>query len=209
MTTLIVCAGMMRSGSTWTYNAIRFLLEAQLGTRVYGAWVEDYEPGRGGEVHVIKVHEPDDKLAECAHAIITSHRDLRDIAASAWLREWVGSEQQAVEFVGGAVACHEYWLGKKAHDLPYRTIRETPLFALCQVAQWLGCTSNIDYAAIMAKIDALPVPAAGRPDAVSLLHPQHRANGGIGYFKEVLPQKVILRIERTYGEWLRNYGFIA
>lgn len=208
MTKIIVCAGIMRSGSTWTYNAIRFLLEAQLGTPVYGAWVEDYDRNRGGEVHVIKVHEANDELAGRAQAIITSHRDLRDIAASAWLREWVGSEEQAVEFVGGVVACHEYWLSRKAHDLPYRTIRENPLFAIRHIAQWLGCTGDIDYATIVAKTDALPVPDAGGPDAVSLLHPRHRTNGSIGYFKEVLPQNVTLRIESTHGEWLRKYGFI-
>jgi len=56
----VLCAGIPRSGSTWLYNAARLLLAHAAGpARVYGAWVEQYDPSHPEPWHVVKAHEPD------------------------------------------------------------------------------------------------------------------------------------------------------
>ena len=78
---LILCAGIPRSGSTWLYNAARMLAShpARGDHPVYGAWIEHYDPSNPARVHVVKVHEPDEKLAWRASAVLTSRRDLRTL----------------------------------------------------------------------------------------------------------------------------------
>ncbi|MGP1678336.1 MAG: hypothetical protein ACTS6J_14405 [Burkholderiales bacterium] len=192
------------------YNVTRLLLEAERSATVYGCWIADYDPSRTANFHVVKIHKGNDHIAARSQTIITSYRDLRDIAASAWLRGWIANEQQALQFVRNAVAWHAYWLRFSALDLRYDTIKDAPLSAIEQMAARLHCTSGIDFPFILAKTDALPMPTPGeQPDPVTLLHARHRMNGRSSYFNEILPATVVAQIENTFGTWLQARGFIA
>lgn len=207
---LVLCAGVMRSGSTWAYNATRFLLQAERAAPVYGSWISDYDPSRTEKFHVVKIHEGNNSIAIRAQVIITSHRDLRDIVASAWLKEWIHTEEQALKFVSDAVVCHTFWRSRGALDLQYETIRDAPLSAIMKIADRLDCEETIDFPGILAKIDALPMPNLGEaPDPVTLLHTRHRMDGRNGYFTEVVPSAVIARIEKVFGKWLKEHRFVT
>lgn len=100
MTSIIVCGGGLRSGSTWQYNATRALFAAT-GQDVYGAWIDDYDPTRSEPVHVIKAHDPASLGQVHADKVVTCFRDLRDVVASmhrmGWLR--IDNPQSLAEFL--------------------------------------------------------------------------------------------------------------
>jgi hypothetical protein len=209
---IILCSGIPRSGSTWLYNAARLLLEVEYPAKVYGCWIADYDPSRPAAVHIVKIHEFNDHIAKKARIILTSHRDLRDIAASAWLRGWVTNEQATLQFIEDAVAFHTYWLKLGAFDVPYNMIRNTPLEAIEQIATRLGISSaRVDASSILAQLEALPMATLGvdKYNPTTLLHDRHRMDGKSGYYNEILPIEIIARIEDTFGTWLRTYAFIS
>ena len=210
---LILCAGIPRSGSTWTYNATRLLLEAKHpAATVYGCWIADYDPSRNANFHVVKIHECNDQLAIQARAIITSHRDLRDIAASAWSRGWVKNEQEVMRFVETAITFHTYWLELGALDVQYKTIQENPLLAIQLIAARLDVREGggIDLSSFLARLDALPMAIPGEQlyNPITLLHDRHRMDGRSGYFNNILPANIITQIETTFGTWLQERSFI-
>src|SRR3954454_11133001 len=84
---VILCAGPSRSGSTWQYNIIRLLTKAAYGES-YGAWVLDYDPANPAPAHVVKIHDPQHLGKLVPNAIVTGHRDLRDVLASARRMKW-------------------------------------------------------------------------------------------------------------------------
>jgi hypothetical protein len=209
---LILCSGIPRSGSTWLYNAVRLLLEVEYPARVYSCWINDYDPSRPAAVHVVKIHEFNDHIAKKARTILTSHRDLRDIAASAWIRGWITNEQEVLRFIEDAVAFHTYWLKLGALDIPYNMIRDAPLEAIEQIATRISTSSGkVDTHSVLAQLEALPISnlEGGKYNLTTLLHDRHRMDGRSGYFNETLPIEIIARIENTFGTWLRTYAFIT
>ena len=208
---LILCAGIPRSGSTWVYNATRLLFEAA-GYITYGCWISEYDPSQSSAIHVVKIHERNDELANKASAIFTSHRDLRDIAGSAWARKWVTDEPSTMQFVENAVVLHTYWLERGAHDLSYAEISDAPLETIKRIAFRLGLVSGVDPSAVHDQLVNLPEFSSEtrQYDPVTLLHRRHRLMGGrSGYFGEVLPPRIVSAIETRFGPWLRKYNYAA
>lgn len=79
---IIIASGMRRSGSTWMFNALRFILEEH-GYNPYFRFRAIFDPADLKQgVAIIKTHKMVKELAKHADVIITSHRDLRDVAAS-------------------------------------------------------------------------------------------------------------------------------
>lgn len=207
---LILCAGIPRSGSTWLYNAVRILLDACYATDVYGCWIADYDSTRAAKFHVVKIHEPNDGLALQARAIFTSHRDLRDIAASAWLKGWVKDEPSALQFIDWAVAFHSYWVGRGALDVSYKEINADPAGAIRKISARLGLESNTELTAVLKKLALLQHVDVGgeRYHPETLIHPRHASrNGRSGYFTEVLPDATVRAIETKYRDWFSDDGF--
>ncbi len=217
-TTLILCAGMTRSGSTWLYNTVRLLLELEYPGEVYGCWYNNYDPSHVARYHVIKLHAPNDDLAEKAEKIVTSYRDLRDIAASAWIRNWASTEEELFQFVVSAVNCHDYWVKHSGSNISYDKIVDQPLFVMQQIGKYIGLRPDLDFMSILIQIENLPAANSVADQhnplileqyhhPVTLLHQQHRMNGTSGYYREVLRPDLIARIENSFEPWLRSYGY--
>jgi hypothetical protein len=91
---LVVCNGMIRSGSTLQYNLVRNLVEKVEAGRGHGffnqeAELEDYltEWSQDEKYHVIKTHAVHSKTADIAATgsarVFYTYRDIRDVAVSA------------------------------------------------------------------------------------------------------------------------------
>jgi hypothetical protein len=119
-TRVIVAAGPSRSGSTPLYNVARLLLERE-GPLTAG-WIEDIvEPVQG--VLLVKVHEWHSGLAHRADAVLTCHRDLRNVARSlaamGWLWGFNKPGASVFDHIGKIVRLHRQWSSVAAIDLRY------------------------------------------------------------------------------------------
>ncbi len=201
---LVLCAGIPRSGSTWVYNAARLLLQREAA--VHGAWVERWDEHDPAPVHLVKLHEPDEALADRADVILTSRRDLRDIAASALQRGWT-SEADAVSFLERVVRLHAWWCSRSSWELAYEMLLEDPVAAVRELAGVLGADPGA-APAVRGEIDALREPAASAGwDERTLLHPEHLADGRAGYYRQVLPPALIDEINARFATWLQAHGY--
>jgi hypothetical protein len=212
--TLVLCAGIPRSGSTWLYNAARLLLTLTLpppaGESVYGAWVERYDASNTAPVHVVKVHEPDESLAWRARVALTSRRDLRDIAASAWKRGWVGDDASTLAFLDSVVRQHAFWQPRCAFEMVYERMRRDPAAELRLVAAALGLTPGEDaLQAVAQDVEALGHDdASDQPfDASNLLHKRHIMDGRVGYHAQTLPADLLKSIQSRHAGWLAAHGY--
>jgi hypothetical protein len=208
---LVLCAGIPRSGSTWLYNAARLACAAEPGG-AHAAWVDDYDASAPDAWHVVKLHDPHATLETRATVVLTSRRDLRDIAASARRRAWFDDEAQILAFLDRVVAQHAHWAPRAALDLDYRWIERDAPRAAAAVLAALGLVGvdAVDERAtrLAARIEAANAPERGAAgyDPVTLLHPEHRLSGRSGAYAEVLPPSLVSAIEERFGAWLSRHG---
>ncbi len=208
---LVLCAGIPRSGSTWLYNAARLLLMRHAGvSSIYGAWIAQYDSSNTAPWHVIKIHDPDEGLLWRARVAFTSRRDLRDIAASAWKRGWVGDEPTTIAFLDNVVAQHTFWRDRCAHQMTYEQMLHDRPAELARIANALNLP--IDSAALRAisnDIDSLGFDDSreGDFDTETLLHKRHIIDGRPGSHAHTLPADVVATINQRYGDWLRANAY--
>jgi len=209
-TRLILCAGIPRSGSTWLYNAARLGCTLVGNGDVHAAWIDDYDAASPAAWHVVKVHDAAPDLEQRAHAVLTSRRDLRDIAASAARRGWVDGDAGMLDLLGRVVAQHDHWSRTAALEVVYADIETAPVRTAAAVLDAIGLDPDERHArAIVEGIEATGDPAAGEAgyDPLTLLHPGHRASGGGGDYAVTLEPAMIERIEMHYGDWLDRHGY--
>lgn len=210
--TLVVCAGIPRSGSTWLYNAARLLLTATTGdsAAVHGTWIEHYEPSNSARFHVVKVHEPDEALAWRAKTILTSRRDLRDIAASAWKRGWVADEASTLAFLDTVAAQHAFWKARAAFEMVYERMRTDPRAELAAVATAMGLSPDASCLdGVMREIESLGHDESSEEqfNPANLLHKKHIMDGRVGYHAETLPADLLRTINSRFADWLRAHDY--
>lgn len=207
----MICAGIPRSGSTWLYNAARLLLQIASGPeQVHGAWIDQYEPANPARWHVVKIHNPDEALAWRGKCILTSRRDLRDIAASAWKRGWISDGPSMLALLESVVAQHAWWRERCAFEMIYERMRVDRVAELRSIAGALGVAVDASSSLkVLQQIDALGHDDASEDafNASNLLHKQHIMDGRVGYHAQILPAELLALINNRHGEWLRANGY--
>lgn len=176
----VVIAGVPRSGSTWTYNAVRLLLERD-GRKPYAAWVKDYRPAehRQAAAHVVKVHNPE-QLAFPYDRLVTTNRDIVDRLASLIRMGWLQRSPEAVRNAfSGHQKLYDFWRTRSDAEIAFETIVRWPERAVQVLADAVSVPCDARKAAAIARaIDAIPVPdRGGQHDPVTQLHPSHRSDG--------------------------------
>ncbi|UPT62224.1 MAG: sulfotransferase [Hyphomonadaceae bacterium JAD_PAG50586_4] len=205
---LIVCGGGERSGSTWQYNAVRALH----GAGVYGAWIDDYEPGRAEAVHVIKAHTPTATANLPADVILTAYRDLRDVVGSMMRMEWLDlADVAAIDaFLDRYLTAQEAWRQRAAYIMKYEDMVAQPRAELARLAVALdiSLTANaldaaLDMVSAIKPAEATPAGATTRYDPETLLHAGHLSDG-----PRQLDDMLRTRIELRHEGWLRSNGYL-
>ncbi len=204
----ILCAGMPRSGSTWQYNAVRILLR-RAGRDFYGAWFRNYDHENPSPYHVIKTHYFHPSLIQEGALVLTSRRDLRDIAASLILRGW-HTPSTVIAPLERAVADHLRLLPATVHETVYERFRRSEVRELAEISSALGISLEPDVLGeVSREINGLTHDPQVAPSlSATQLHPNHIMHGGSGYFSEVLPVSLVQRIERVFFDWLRRFGYL-
>lgn len=176
----IVVGTQPRTGSTWVYNAVRFLLE-QAGVEVYASWCEHYRGGRDSDkrTHVVKVHE-EKQLTFPYDLLITTHRDLADRLGSVIRMGWLSKTEEAVlNARRWAVRMDEFWASRSDLVIDFDQIESNPENAILGIARVLGVSADHNVAQrVIGQIRALRQPARDQKfDPLTLLHPGHQSDG--------------------------------
>jgi hypothetical protein len=207
---VVVCAGLLRSGSAWLYNTARLAMAAR--GPVYACPEHLYDPADPRPQHLIKAHGFRADLCERADRILITRRDLRDIAASAIRVGLVAGELGVVNLSDQIVAAHRMWRPHSAAEIVFeRMIADKP-GATAQVLDALFDDPefvNLDCAAISEAVEALEPPERERGcyDPLTLMVPGHVTDGRAGSYDQTLPRKWIEVIEQLHGGWLSEYGY--
>ena len=232
----VFCGGMFRSGSTVRYQIASHLVEsAGHGHRVpfvgdggFESYRRSLACSRQGAVLVFKSHgvcEP--ILAEVRMrraAVITSHRDIRDVVVSAmrkngwsfrtiWrrgrLRYWTTRFDEWAAVPGALVSRYDRIVSDLAAEVR-------------RIADHLGLCIGHDESVAMADLYSIArqrerterVQGAGsdsgstlKYDPHSLLHHNHIASGATGDYRTVLRPAEIRAIEDECGEWMAKWGY--
>lgn len=208
---VVLAAGAFRSGSTWLYNAIRLVLQSH-GVPFAAGWVDDLakDTGAGREYLLVKLHEPSDEWAGRAWRVFTSHRDPRDVAASAADFLKLTDTADLLRSVERAVGDHAYWSTRAQYDMAYEAMRGDPAAVLAAIAEVLGFPLEAgELARIAADLEAIPEPRdAAKYDSTSLLHPVHRFDGAPGGWARRLAPAQAAEIAARYGEWMARHGYL-
>ena len=173
---IIFVAGHPRSGSTWQFNAIRLLLE-RAGTDLLACWIGEYRAGSPQQVHLVKVHAPEDMVTDPDLVFVTERNvaeSLVSLARMGWIKD--GDRASLENQHHSLLRQRAFWRRRACHVTQYTAIGATPERELAEMALELGLSlDTTDIAWVAGELDSLSSPAPGSSvDPVTHLHPGHR-----------------------------------
>lgn len=224
---LLICNGMPRSASTWSFNAAVALIRGTIGTDVVAAGYDEdlggFLSSLGAEVEyaVVKSHTLDDlgrSLSEAGKArVVYTRRDPADAIASA-MAMWGWDFETAFESIKWSLALGSFHARTgNALMVDYEEIVGDTLRATERLARYLGMFTDPDLIRTVAeatsidrmreKADELTsdprrLETAGsmQHDPETLLHPGHIRDGGAGYGRERLTEEQQTRVDALLAE---------
>jgi hypothetical protein len=209
-----ICAGMYRSGSTWLYNAVRLILKNAGVSGLAAGWIADKDRLLLGENVVIKAHTFDHTLVSSRTVVLTSYRDLRDVAASICRKS---KRPFAMARLRETVESHARWFRIAAFDLRYENLlidKRSELQKIVHALRLPGDTvRRLSLDLILQQIESEKfceerATPAGH-DAVNLLHKGHITDGRHGSWTTALSNEVINSIEEEFCVWLTKRGYLT
>jgi hypothetical protein len=145
---IVFVAGMPRSGSTWTYNVARRMIELS-GKRPFPETIPPDQtsligmalstPAEKGNVYCIKTHSALPLDRENVR-IFCNYRDIRDVTLS-YMRFMKTSFERATEIARGCMAITDYFLGHRSPSvfpINYNDIQSSPDALIGKMAGFLG-----------------------------------------------------------------------
>lgn len=180
----ICCAGSYRSGSTWMFNVLRIIFPKD---------------------SLIKTHPP---MLEDFDIVLTSHRDLRRIAASLW-RKWGHLPNygwtQVWNCLDEVVQWHSWWCkhDKIVMDMKYEDMVVDPK-AMIERMLRVFSKSN-DSKKILEEIEQISLPSEGY-DAFTLMHWNHITSKDPMCIKP-LTEEEALKIQTRFSVWQKKHGY--
>lgn len=209
---IYVCAGITHSGSTWLFNAMRLVLERRY-RNVYSTWIGDRNPAveESADVTLIKVHNQNDKLANEADVILTSHRDPRDIIASMLSAGGsISDRHTALWLLQNCRSAYEFWAPLSEIDFAYMDIIHNDEECVRRIAVALNV--ELSEATIQRIVKELRhIPNNRYPDEKHdpefLTHVNHHTDGRDGLWKDQLPAAVVQSTLSEHRDWIEKLGY--
>ena len=210
---IYVCAGMPRSGSTWLFNAVRLLLKHAGVPDLAGGYVGQMEERLTHRNAIIKLHPFDAEIAAKADVILTSHRDLRDVAASSYRRT---RDEFTTALMSRRVKNHIRWAQCADYDLHYEQLLIDKLAEVKKIAAVLKLpeetVDQLPYEAILREIEgekfSEAVSETSQYDNVNLLFKGHITDGRHGSWKGIVPDDFIAVTEKEFRGWMVSKGYL-
>lgn len=161
---------------------------------------------------LIKLHRFRSDIAAKADIVLTSHRDLRDVVASAHRKF---QTKFSTLTVNDWVKHYIKWTQYAVYDMHYEQLLVDRLAELKRVASVLQLPQEtldrLPYEAILREVEGekfVRQVSEGTPhDTVNLLHKDHITDGRHGSWKNVVPEEFIVAIEKEFRGWLMHRGY--
>lgn len=228
MPSLILSAGMPRSGSTWLYNALRLLLlERHPGPgQLACGWVGDLARLPPAPCRLVKLHEYDATLAAQAGFVVWSYRDLRDAMASQFRKFGTPPTLGLADYL---IAQDARWTARANHVMRYEDMLSDPAVEVQRLAQALvrhlgatpgdavdpaGGPRGLDATRAQALADALARlsydsdgPRNDAYNELTLLHRGHVTDGRAGSWPQGLPAALEREIAERHAAWFAARGY--
>lgn len=223
---VVLCSGVMRSGSTWTYNALRALLGTTadfLGLPFYCSYLEGegldeflhsdkaLYPGVG----VFKAHSINTKtmLLIDSRRIknVCSVRDPRDCVALRQLFKSDESLTDSIRLVRGSFATAMGLSRETTLFLDYKEILKRPDICIDHMLEYLqlqfGQLDELKEAIIdELSMDKMVNDTEDDYDELTQVHKNHTHGGKIGRYREELTKEDLELIEEELGDQIKWYG---
>ena len=215
--TVVLCAGLNRSGSTWQLNAARELFHAaRPGVEIYVSWIRDYDPHNIAAIHLVKVHRWCEAINVARHIVLSTVRDLRAVAGSLVRMGWSTTEWHMIcAYLDNYVEDAEAWEKDADLVIPYETILSEPLAVIGDLALALGINLEEDQLASVLSVITDLIPANPNPtgnldsiDERTFLHAGHIGERTNESAVARLPTAMLTKIEIIYGDWLTARGYM-
>jgi hypothetical protein len=224
----VVCNGMIRSASTWSYNVALRLMRAAVGDRVYGDYSENtqafLDASPAADYRVLKCHMLDDLARQLIRSgqarVIYTCRDLADAAAS-FMRMFHYDFEHTWLALRGALDLYRLHRDSGAAlILGYGPLTARPLDAIARIAAWLDISApaatmeeiarHTSLASARARVDALKAGTDADKlvrfdrfvhDRETLLNIDHIRDGGSGYGQALLTAEQLACIAALGAEY--------
>ncbi len=209
-TTLILAAGMPRSGSTWLYNAVRLLIEntPSMANQFSCGWIGDWEKIPKRKFMLIKVHEYNQQLVDDSSFVLYSYRDLRDAMASAYRKFGL---EPSMEVADRFLDDDRMWTEVSSYVMHYETMLHAKEEIIKRLISVLKLNDS-DPTKIITDIQLLHYDSPGEKDInhnmTNLFHKRHATtDGSHGLWKTMLDPKLVKQIEEKHKDWFVRYGY--
>ena len=209
---LIISNGMQRSGSTWLYNATRYVLMQFVPEDdfAYG-WIDDVKNRK--KVTLIKSHFAHTDALNQADLLLYSYRDIRDVLASLH-RMWGISptpehaDRLINDFLTVSPRADYLMKYEEMVQNPLKTIKEL----IDLVKTRLPCITDkisCDADGVLSRLKAMTCPtSSNRPyDSETLLHPNHITSHEPMSFTKLLPENIVRLIETRHRHWFLAHHY--
>jgi hypothetical protein len=225
----IICDGMQRSGSTWSFNVVKgLLLRCLPGETIYDAYEEDVAtfiasvPSTARHT-VLKTHLLDavgKAMVRSGQAkAIYTWRSLPDVIAS-FLNMFGGDFENA--FLATTASLVVYRFHRQSRTgliIAYEELTQAPVETITRMVEYLELPATPEIIAKVAHIQSIdevrariPRLEAANPAAMgnnengvhaarNLLRPQHIRHGGTGYGAALLTAEQLERLEALHEEY--------
>jgi len=198
----IICAGMKRSGSTWLYNVVRTV------TGERSCFEDQLNHMNIRTVGVVKTHRFSIDLAFGADKIFVSHRDLRDVAASAVLRGMINNRAtDIIKFLFKEVEQYNQWRQISNYDMKYEEMIEDKYKEVAKIIQAIRPTAPVNARRVYDYTERIKPGRLYNPN--TLLWPDHFTRIYPGYYKDVLATDTIKAIETLFRDYMIERGYLC
>ncbi len=205
---LVVSAGMPRSGSTLLFNILREILSSKWAGQVSAGWVDDIFELPKNSVYLIKVHDFNSYFQARADHSFYTYRDVRVAAVSAMKKF---NRTPTVE----SIRCdlNQYLVAKRSCDLAikYEDLVSSPGLFVQQIAGILDV--SVDSDDIVKKIFYLQPPeeqeVKGAYSKETLLHKNHFTHTRDDEWRDFLSERIQKDISAEFSWWFEECGYPA
>ncbi len=206
--TLILNAGMPRSGTTWLFNIVRTMLTSteQMAQNFSCGWIGDLNTMPMKPVMLVKVHDFHPEYLKPASFILYSFRDIRDVLASMYRKF---DKEPTLEAADIALGMYAHWMRHANFVMKYEDMMAGQKLKIAEELAGRFQLSHLDIEKIVDEVEGMKASAGTETyDVNSLYHEGHITDGRHGSWEGIISPELEAQILQKHEAWFRHHGYI-